>query len=97
MILIASPAKPLELTAKGSTRRNVCLTMYENEIEAIYRDVDDSSHVGPEPPASWTFDTISEFVRAVVENVMHRAVEESSELFSLGCDRCVISKCARVR
>lgn len=36
MILIVDPAKPLELTAKGTARRNVCLAKYEDEIETIY-------------------------------------------------------------
>ena len=35
MILVTNPAKPLELTAKGSVRRSVCLAKYDEEIEEI--------------------------------------------------------------
>ncbi|KAI0708460.1 acetyl-CoA synthetase-like protein [Earliella scabrosa] len=36
MILLASPAKPLEHTPKGTARRAVCLRMYASEVEALY-------------------------------------------------------------
>ncbi|RPD57315.1 acetyl-CoA synthetase-like protein [Lentinus tigrinus ALCF2SS1-7] len=39
MILVASPAKPLEHTPKGTPRRGVCLRLYESEIDALYARV----------------------------------------------------------
>ena len=87
MILIAHPEKPLEVTAKGTVRRNICLAKYKDEIAALYKAVDDSSHVGPEAPTSWTPETAPVFVREVVEIVMGREVPVGVDLFSLGCDR----------
>lgn len=90
MILVTDPAKPLELTAKGSARRNVCLAKYEDEIEAIYTAAD-SSRDGPLPPSTWTPESTLDFVHAVVEAAMDQKVGENEELFSLGCDRYVQS------
>lgn len=86
MILVASPQKPLELTAKGSARRNACLAKYEDEIEAIY-EAAESSYDGPQPPVTWTPESTLEFVRSVVEIALGKKVVENDELFSLGCDR----------
>ncbi|VDB85408.1 unnamed protein product [Peniophora sp. CBMAI 1063] len=70
MILVATPAKPLELTAKGSARRNAAET----------------SQDGPHPPSSWTPESTLEFVQAVVEMAMEQTVPEGADLFALGCD-----------
>ena len=69
MILVANPAKPLELTAKGTPRRNVCLAKYEAEIEAIYAAAE-SSRDGPQPPSTWTPESTLAFVHSVVEAAM---------------------------
>ena len=89
MILVANPAKPLELTAKGTPRRNVCLAKYEAEIEAIYAAAE-SSRDGPQPPSTWTPESTLAFVHSVVEAAMDQKVAENDELFSLGCDRYAI-------
>ena len=46
MILIASPDKPLEHTAKGTARRGVCLQLYAGEIDALYAAEDGESYAG---------------------------------------------------
>ncbi|VDC04878.1 unnamed protein product [Peniophora sp. CBMAI 1063] len=86
MILVASPDKPLELTAKGNPRRNICLAAYEKEIETIYSNVEESSNVGPEPPALWTPVETLDYIRAVVKTIMGQDLGDGDELFSLGCD-----------
>ena len=87
MILVASINKPLELTAKGSVRRNVCLADYAAEIDVIYKAAEDSAQAGPEPPASWTWDSTLEYVQAVVDAVMEEKVSPDEDLFAVGCDR----------
>ena len=87
MILVAHHDKPLELTAKGTARRNICLAKYEVEIEAIYDAMESSSYAGPLPPTIWDPTTIHSFVREVVEGIMERPVLVDDDLFSLGCDR----------
>ena len=54
MIIVADPTKPLELTAKGSARRNVCLAKYEREIEELYRTAEEATEGAPYPPTEWT-------------------------------------------
>ncbi|VDB87373.1 unnamed protein product [Peniophora sp. CBMAI 1063] len=90
MILVTSPEKPLEWTAKGTVRRNVSLAKYEDEIEAIYKAAE-SSHDGPQRPATWTPETTLAFVHAVVEMALSQKVSENDELFSLGCDSLAAS------
>ncbi|KAI0753486.1 acetyl-CoA synthetase-like protein [Daedaleopsis nitida] len=42
MIIVASPLKPFEHTAKGTARRGVCLKLYATEIEALYAGEQDA-------------------------------------------------------
>ena len=39
MILVTSPSKPFEFTEKRQPRRNIILKAYQDEIEAIYKEV----------------------------------------------------------
>ncbi|CDO69440.1 hypothetical protein BN946_scf184791.g35 [Trametes cinnabarina] len=43
MIIVTSPNKPLEYTAKGTPRRGVCLRLYEDEIDSLYSSAADTS------------------------------------------------------
>ena len=86
MILVSNTEKPLELTAKGTPRRSVCLAKYDDEIGALYRAAE-SSQDGPRPPYSWTPESTFEFVQAVVEIAMGRKVAEDDDLFAVGADR----------
>jgi hypothetical protein len=87
MILIASPDKPLELTAKGSARRNICLAKYESEIEQIYRTIDESTEGAPESPSEWTPQSTLKYVRALVHTALQQPLEEANDIFQYGCDR----------
>jgi hypothetical protein len=46
MILVTSPQKPIELTNKGTPRRNVAIKNYSFEIDEIYALVDGKVKVG---------------------------------------------------
>jgi hypothetical protein len=87
MIIVTSPEKPLELTAKGSIRRNICLAKYDSEIEELYMAVEDSSQSGPQPPAEWTPESTLDFVEAVVHKVTEQHLDVNDDLFQHGCDR----------
>lgn len=45
MILVASPEKPFDLTAKMQPRRNVVLETYQMEIDSAYGTLEDHSVV----------------------------------------------------
>jgi hypothetical protein len=87
MILVTDPDKPLELTAKGSARRNICLAKYEIEIDELYRAIEESSLDAPEPPSEWTPETTLEYVRAIVYAALQQSLEETDDFFQHGCDR----------
>ncbi|KAJ7052953.1 hypothetical protein C8F01DRAFT_562559 [Mycena amicta] len=86
MILVASATKPIELTAKGTPRRQAVLNSYADEIRDLYLGVEDSfqKHL-PAPP---TFDAASSlmFVRKVVGEVMKVLPGDEDDLFAHGCD-----------
>ena len=98
MILVASASKPLSYTMKKTARRGVILKDYNEEIEAIYRAVEDSSNTNiPIPSGSssgggWTLEESSKFVRDVVHSIMISAesLGDEDDFFGFGCDRWVI-------
>jgi hypothetical protein len=90
MILVTHPDKPLELTAKATPRRGVCLKAYAQEIENLYDEIERSSQTEQRPPEIWTAESVLEFVRGVVHHVMTSVqVGDDDDLFSNGCDRYV--------
>ena len=91
MILVTSPDKPVELTAKGTPRRQAALNAYAREIEDLYEKVKDASQTDVKSPAEWTEDTTLEFVREAVGRVMRDPVEDEDDLFQFGCDRFVLT------
>ncbi|KZT04547.1 acetyl-CoA synthetase-like protein [Laetiporus sulphureus 93-53] len=54
MIIVADPARPFIRAAKGTIQRKKTLEMYKDEIEALYKTIEESrdSH-GVAPPPSW--------------------------------------------
>src|SRR5882762_11679531 len=87
MIIVKSPDKPFEYTAKGTPRRQVCLKIYEAEIDAVYAAVEDSSQTELTPPGEWNAQTTLEFVVTVVEKVMKHKLGTEDDIFQNGCDR----------
>jgi hypothetical protein len=87
MIIVTEDSKPMELTAKGTARRNYMLKRYEEEIDSLYKLVDSISDSGPSPPTEWTPDKTLRFVRAVVLHFLEHSVADQDDLFQQGCDR----------
>lgn len=90
MILIISPSKPLLFTPKGTLRRKVTLEQYTEEIDALYKAVDESAQEGITGPADWSAGNSVEFVRKAVEKTMKeggRDWADSADLFEIGLDR----------
>ena len=92
MIIVTNPNKPLEYTAKGTPRRQVCIRAYDAEIDALYKRVEELAQVEVPPPTSWAPDAVREYVREVVKKVMDRSkLGDEEDLFQEGCDRRVSS------
>jgi hypothetical protein len=91
MIITVNPKRPLEFTAKGTPRRNVCLKAYEKEIDAVYEAVKDSSQTNISVPESWTAENAMAFVDIAVKSVMRYPIAVDQDIFLQGCDRLVPS------
>ncbi|KAI0633130.1 acetyl-CoA synthetase-like protein [Trametes polyzona] len=87
MILVTSPNKPLEYTAKGTPRRQICIAAYAEEIDALYKRVEETSKVEQDAPREWTPETTREYVGNVVRKVLKKdGIEDEDDIFQYGCD-----------
>ena len=92
MVIVTDPAKPFQLTAKGTPRRQVSLNLYSVEIDALYKRVEESAQVDVSPPDAWDEEGTRGFVRDVVSKVMRAPnIGDDEDLFQQGCDRCALS------
>jgi hypothetical protein len=88
-ILVASPSKPFQYTAKGTIRRQITLDLYTVEIEAMYSSVEESTQSDIIAPMEWTLELARDFVRKVVHSVLNTPVTDEDDFFQHGCDRYV--------
>ncbi|KAI0318579.1 acetyl-CoA synthetase-like protein [Amylostereum chailletii] len=86
MIMVTRPNKLMEFTPKGTPRRHVSLRSYDQEIDALYDAVKDSSQVEYAPPALWTPTTTKEFVGDSVRRVVQVPLTDNDDIFQYGCD-----------
>ena len=87
-ILVSSPAKPLEYTAKGTPRRQVSLAAYKDEVDALYGRMEHSSQTDIPPPRDWSLEAVLIYVGDIVRGVMNNTkLTENGDLFVEGCDR----------
>ncbi|KAJ7853342.1 hypothetical protein B0H14DRAFT_2758642 [Mycena olivaceomarginata] len=86
MILVASLSKPIEVTAKGTPRRQAVLEIYAQEIARIYSAVEDSFQKNLVAPIDFDIFSSLEFVRKVVGEVMPELPADDADIFQHGCD-----------
>ena len=86
MILVESPSKPFQYTAKATVRRQLVLSEYAAEIDELYRTVEASAQEVVAPPAEWTQESSLGFVRELVGKVLGRTVADGADVFQHGCD-----------
>lgn len=90
MIMLTRPEKPLEYTAKGTPRRQVCINAYFEEIEELYKRIEESSQVDIPPPQYWSSEAVHTYIGEVVRKVLKNpALKDTDDLFQQGCDRYV--------
>ncbi|PBK81586.1 NRPS-like enzyme [Armillaria gallica] len=86
MILVASPDKPFEFTAKESLRRGAILKSYEQEIEDIYNAVEVVSPDVP-IPLILSLKTATTVVRDIVKGALQQdTVGDNDDIFTVGGD-----------
>ncbi|KAK0184801.1 NRPS-like enzyme [Armillaria mellea] len=86
MIIVANPAKPFEFTVKGTLRRKAVLTAYEQEIETLYKTVDEVSQADVVIPQLWTLKNVMAMVRDIVTTVFERKIGDAEDIFLAGGD-----------
>ncbi|KAI0062574.1 acetyl-CoA synthetase-like protein [Artomyces pyxidatus] len=86
MILVASPSKKFEYTAKMTPRRPAILKTYNDEINALYDAVDETSQIDIPLPLDWSPPEAEKFVRQAIFLVMKRDLSSDVDLFQHGCD-----------
>lgn len=90
MILVAAPSKPFSYTGKGTARRGAIIESYDDEINSLYRSLEDAVNNGIALPVIWTAESSLDYVRSVIHSIMTHAVEDEDDLFQWGCDRYIL-------
>ncbi|CDO77398.1 hypothetical protein BN946_scf184857.g4 [Trametes cinnabarina] len=73
--------EPFQLNAKGLPRRHMILADYHDEIDALYKQVEESAQSDLKPPASWDESNTLAYVRAVVHETLHRSIDDDADIF----------------
>ena len=76
MILVTHPSKPFQFNAKALPRRGVIIKEYNDEIEALYKEVEQSTQSDVAAPAIWDTEHTHAFVQTAVEKVLQRALAD---------------------
>lgn len=87
MIVLAIPSKPFTFTGKGSIRKSAVVADYAEQIETAYAAVEAGTLANVDAPATWTKETATDFVRAVVLKVLESKVGDNDDFFQHGADR----------
>ncbi|KAJ7626109.1 putative aminoadipate reductase [Roridomyces roridus] len=86
MILITRPDKPMVRVPKGTVGRKATITLYEEEIEALYQSVDISHTV--DPPSSWSQPGVEEWLGTHVASIIGQGedihIRPTHDLFEQG-------------
>ncbi|KAF8160214.1 acetyl-CoA synthetase-like protein [Mycena galopus ATCC 62051] len=86
LILVADPLKPVELSVKGTPRREATLQKYQEEIRDIYDSVKRSSLTHLIAPDKFDISSAHDFVRSVVAEIMVQTPADDEDMFQHGCD-----------
>ncbi|KAI0773189.1 acetyl-CoA synthetase-like protein [Trametes elegans] len=84
MILVAS--KPFQLNVKGYPRRGIILKEYQDKIEQLYKEVEQSAQSNISAPEIWDTPSTLTFIRAVVEQTLRRSLSKDADIFRSGGD-----------
>ena len=90
MIIVTSPSKPFTYSAKGTIRRQASIKEYQDEINAAYDAVKESSQENITAPTDWYNGEAKRYIREVVQKTMKakgQGVGDDADLFEGGLDR----------
>ncbi|KAF8955032.1 acetyl-CoA synthetase-like protein [Flammula alnicola] len=88
LILITDPNRPLPRAGKGTVMRKAALTVYNDDIEALYATIE--SAAGAEavpPPPAWTKEETDKWLKEQIEDVLPDITFSiTGDLFEQGMD-----------
>ncbi|KAJ7083262.1 hypothetical protein C8R44DRAFT_822628 [Mycena epipterygia] len=86
MILVAKLEKPFTYTAKMTVRRQAVINDYKDEITTLYDTVEQSASLNISPLVAWDADSILQYVRDAIHNVVSAGLGDDEDIFQHGCD-----------
>ncbi|KIK57003.1 hypothetical protein GYMLUDRAFT_247277 [Collybiopsis luxurians FD-317 M1] len=89
LIVVVHPSKPLELTAKGTLRRQPSLNAYHDEIESAYKALEEGPQRDIKSPTTWDLAAVKSFVSEIVGKSLGFQVDEDDSIFSMGADSLI--------
>ncbi|KAF9056716.1 hypothetical protein BDP27DRAFT_1433638 [Rhodocollybia butyracea] len=89
LIVVVNPSKPLQLTPKGTLRRQASLDAYHDEIENAYKALEEASQPEIKAPATWDLKATENFVSEVVIKSLGFKVDEHENIFRAGADSLI--------
>ncbi|KAJ7659105.1 hypothetical protein DFH06DRAFT_1472553 [Mycena polygramma] len=96
MIILATPSRPLQLTAKGTPRRQMILEDYAADIDAAYVAFDRSG-TATGPPAHEVISMVEalEIVRGHVRTNIGLSISDNENIFDAGADSLLAARIRR--
>ncbi|KAH9946535.1 hypothetical protein B0H21DRAFT_822721 [Amylocystis lapponica] len=88
MILVGDPERPFPRAAKGTVVRKQTLALYEADIDALYKTVEDSTDAkGILPPPSWTEAAVEAWLAEHAASIIDKKISiPTVDLFEHGFD-----------
>ncbi|GJJ06383.1 hypothetical protein Clacol_000574 [Clathrus columnatus] len=94
MIILSKPSKPFLVTGKGTLRKGAIIKDYSQDIDELYRTIEETSHSEVPIPdchangGGLSLESALQYVQAVIEKIMSlpAGAGVDSDLFDLGCD-----------
>ncbi|KAK0199436.1 NRPS-like enzyme [Desarmillaria ectypa] len=78
--------EPFEFTAKGTPRRTAVLKAYEEEIEALYKNLDQMLPTDVVIPQEWSLKNTIALIRDIVRVILERDIGDTDSIFVAGGD-----------
>ncbi|KAF8825493.1 hypothetical protein HHX47_DHR6000281 [Lentinula edodes] len=82
--------EPSDETKLSEFRNKLCrqaiLNQYEEEIEAVYKAVEETTQSDIPAPVEWNPLSTKSFVRNIVTQVLSHTVKDGDDIFQYGCD-----------
>ncbi|KAJ6574353.1 hypothetical protein B0H19DRAFT_1371452 [Mycena capillaripes] len=96
MIVLATPSRPFQVTAKGTPRRRAILEDYAQDIDAVYVAFNRAAaQAGPQVHGKISVNDALEIVRGQVHTNLRPCISDNENLFDAGADSLLAARIRR--